>query len=216
MKNLVVLISGRGSNLEALLRTANEERWREELDAAVTAVISNRAGAVGLDVARRAGIATSIVDHTRFATREEFDRALSGEIDRYAPSVVVLAGFMRVLTPQFVRRYVGRLINIHPSLLPSFPGLKTHERALAAGVRVHGATVHFVTDEVDAGGIIAQAVVPVLPGDDAESLSARVLEQEHQLLPRAVRLVREQRVTWRNGHVSVTGAPAADLARLAS
>jgi phosphoribosylglycinamide formyltransferase-1 len=216
MKNIVVLISGRGSNLEALLRTASEECWRAELGAAITAVISNRADASGLGVARQAGITTSVVDHGRYPTREEFDRALAQEIDRHDPSIVVLAGFMRVLTPEFVRRYAGRLINIHPSLLPSFPGLRTHERALQAGVRVHGATVHFVSDVVDGGGIIAQAAVPVLPGDDAGALAARVLEQEHRLLPRAVRLVLEGRVRWLDGRVVVAGAVADDLARLAS
>jgi phosphoribosylglycinamide formyltransferase-1 len=216
MKNIVVLISGRGSNLEALLRTADEERWREALGAAVTAVISNRAVASGLEIARRAGIATRVVDHTGFATREEFDRALAEEIDRHDPSIVVLAGFMRVLTPEFVRRYAGRLVNIHPSLLPSFPGLRTHERALQAGVRVHGATVHFVSDVVDGGGIIAQAAVPVVPGDDASVLAARVLEQEHRLLPHAVRLVLEGRVRWQDGRVVVADATTDDLTRLAS
>ena len=214
MKNIVVLISGRGSNLEALLRAADEEKWREDPGAAVVAVISSRVDAAGLEVARRAGIATTVVDHRKFATREEFDRALAEQVDRHNPAVVVLAGFMRVLTPQFVRRYAGRLVNIHPSLLPAFPGLRTHERALAAGVRVHGATVHFVSDEVDAGGIISQAVVPVLPGDDAAALADRVLEQEHHLLPRAVRLVLEQRVRWQDGRVLVSGTATADLAVL--
>jgi phosphoribosylglycinamide formyltransferase-1 len=214
MKNIVVLISGRGSNLESLLRTADEEKWREEPGAAVVAVISNRVDAAGLEVARRAGIVTTVVDHGKFATREEFDRALAEQVDHHNPAVVVLAGFMRVLTPQFVRRYVGRLVNIHPSLLPAFPGLRTHERALAAGVRVHGATVHFVSDEVDSGGIISQAVVPVVPGDDAAVLADRVLEQEHRLLPRAVRLVLEQRVRWQDGRVLVSGTATADLAML--
>jgi phosphoribosylglycinamide formyltransferase-1 len=216
MKNIVVLISGRGSNLAALLRTADEEKWRERLDAAITAVISNRAEAAGLDIARRAGIATGVIDHRRFPSRDDFDRALALEIDRHAPTIVVLAGFMRVLTPKFVRQYAGRLINIHPSLLPSFPGLKTHERALAAGVRVHGATVHFVSDDVDTGGIIAQAVVPVLPGDDAATLSARVLEQEHRLLPSALRLVIERRVTWEGGRVQIASVPIAELVRFAA
>jgi phosphoribosylglycinamide formyltransferase-1 len=157
---------------------------------------------------------TTVVDHGKFATREEFDRALAEQVDHHNPAVVVLAGFMRVLTPQFVRRYVGRLVNIHPSLLPAFPGLRTHERALAAGVRVHGATVHFVSDEVDSGGIISQAVVPVVPGDDAAVLADRVLEQEHRLLPRAVRLVLEQRVRWQDGRVLVSGTATADLAML--
>jgi phosphoribosylglycinamide formyltransferase 1 len=214
MKNIVVLISGRGSNLAALLQTAHSERWSETLGAAVVAVISNRADAPGLEVAQRAGVATAVVDHRSFATRQEFDHALAAEIDRHQPALVLLAGFMRVLTPEFVRRYEGRLINIHPSLLPLFPGLKTHQRALDAGVRVHGATVHFVSDQVDSGGIIAQAVVPVLPGDDAETLSSRVLEQEHRLLPRALRLVLEQRVRWSGGQVDVHDVAGADLALL--
>ncbi|HQR19487.1 MAG TPA: phosphoribosylglycinamide formyltransferase [Burkholderiaceae bacterium] len=216
MKNIVVLISGRGSNLEALLRTAEEERWREQLGAAITAVISNRADAAGLEIARDSGIPTRVVDHTAFTTRDDFDRALADEIDHLRPAVVVLAGFMRVLTPQFVRRYAGRLINIHPSLLPAFPGLRTHERALDAGVRVHGATVHFVSDEVDAGGIIAQAAVLVRPGDDAPTLAARVLAQEHRLLPRSVRLVLEDRVRWDHGRVVTADVAAAELAWWAS
>lgn len=212
MKNIVVLISGRGSNLEALLQTAHAERWRDTIGAAIVAVISNRDDAPGLDLARHAGIATAVVDHRAFATRQKFDRALAAEVDRHEPALVLLAGFMRVLTPEFVRHYEGRLINIHPSLLPLFPGLKTHQRALDAGVRVHGATVHYVSDLVDSGGIIAQAVVPVLPGDDAETLASRVLAQEHRLLPRAVRLVLEQRVRWSDGHVAVQDVSAVDLA----
>jgi phosphoribosylglycinamide formyltransferase-1 len=212
MKKIVVLISGRGSNLEALLQAAHAERWRDTLGAVIVAVISNRADAPGLEVARREGIATVVIDHRAFATRQEFDGALSAEIDRHQPALVLLAGFMRVLTPEFVRRYDGRLINIHPSLLPLFPGLKTHQRALDAGVRVHGATVHYVSDDVDSGGIIAQAVVPVMPGDDAETLASRVLAQEHRLLPRALRLVLEQRVRWSDGHVAVQDVTASDLA----
>jgi phosphoribosylglycinamide formyltransferase-1 len=214
MKNIVVLISGRGSNLEALLQTARSERWSEMLGAAIVTVISNRVDAPGLEVAHRAGVATVVVDHRAFATRQEFDRVLAAEIDRHQPALVLLAGFMRVLTPEFVHRYDGRLINIHPSLLPLFPGLKTHQRALEAGVRVHGATVHYVSDLVDSGGIIAQAVVPVLPSDDAETLASRVLEQEHRLLPRALRLVLEQRVRWSGGQVTVHDVAGADLALL--
>ncbi len=214
MKNIVVLISGRGSNLAALLQTAQSERWSDTLDAAIVAVISNRDDAPGLELARRAGIATAVVDHRAFATRQEFDRALAAEVDRHEPALVLLAGFMRVLTPEFVRHYEGRLINIHPSLLPLFPGLKTHQRALDAGVRVHGATVHYVSDQVDSGGIIAQAVVPVLPGDDAQTLEIRVLAQEHRLLPRALRLVLEQRVRWSGGQVAVHDVAGADLALL--
>jgi phosphoribosylglycinamide formyltransferase-1 len=215
MKNIVVLISGRGSNLQALLQTAEQENWRDRLDAAITAVISNRADAAGLEIARRAGMPTAIVEHLGFASREDFDRALAAEINRHHPTLIVLAGFMRVLTPGFVRQYSGRIINVHPSLLPCFPGLKTHEQALAAGVRVHGATVHFVGEQVDAGGIIAQAVVAVRPDDDAATLASRVLEQEHCLLPHAVRLVLEERVRWLNGRVIVADAAPLELARLA-
>lgn len=212
MKNIVVLISGRGSNLEAVLRVAEAERWRDTLQAAVVAVISNRHDAAGLEIARRFGIATTIIEHTAFPTREAFDAALAAEIDRHDPAVVLLAGFMRVLTKDFVHRYAGRLINIHPSLLPLFPGLHTHRQALAAGVRVHGATVHFVSDAVDAGGIIAQAVVPVRPSDDEVTLAARVLEQEHRLLPHALRLLLEQRVAYVDGQVVVRDCGAPDLA----
>lgn len=211
MKNIVVLISGRGSNLEAVLRVAETEDWHETPGASIAAVISNRRDAAGLGIARAAGIATAVVEHATFASREAFDAALATEIDRYRPTLVVLAGFMRVLTPEFVRRYDGRLVNIHPSLLPLFPGLQTHRAALAAGVRVHGATVHFVSAEVDSGGIIAQAIVPVLPTDTEASLAARVLEQEHRLLPRALRLLLEGRVRLLEGRVDVTDCRAAEL-----
>ena len=174
---VVALISGRGSNLQALL----------EAGIPVSAVLSNVPGAGGLDIAARRGIATQVVPHRGFPTRGAFDGALAAAIDAHAPRLVVLAGFMRVLTADFVRRYEGRLLNIHPSLLPSFPGLHTHERALAEGVKAHGCTVHFVTPELDHGPIVAQGVVPVLPGDTAEALAARVLKLEHVLYPRAVR-----------------------------
>lgn len=216
MKNIVVLISGRGSNLEAVLHVAAAEHWLEELQAAVVAVISNRRDAPGLEIARRFGIATAVIEHSAFASREAFDAALASEVDRHDPALVVLAGFMRVLTKDFVQRYAGRLINIHPSLLPLFPGLQTHRQALAAGVRVHGATVHFVSDAVDAGGIIAQAVVPVRPSDDEGTLAARVLEQEHRLLPHALRLLLEQRVKYVDGRVVVRDCGAPDLALQAS
>lgn len=216
MKNIVVLISGRGSNLEAVLHVAAAEHWLEELQAAVVAVISNRRDAPGLEIARRFGIATTVIEHSAFASREAFDAALASEVDRHDPALVVLAGFMRVLTKDFVQRYAGRLINIHPSLLPLFPGLQTHRQALAAGVRVHGATVHFVSDAVDAGGIIAQAVVPVRPSDDEGTLAARVLEQEHRLLPHALRLLLEQRVKYVDGRVVVRDCGAPDLALQAS
>jgi phosphoribosylglycinamide formyltransferase-1 len=214
MKNIVVLISGRGSNLQAVLRAAEVEQWHAAPSARVIAVISNRPDAAGLEIARRAGIATAVLEHAAFASREAFDAALAAEIDRHQPALVVLAGFMRILTPGIVRRYAGRLVNIHPSLLPLFPGLRTHRQALCAGVRVHGATVHFVSSNVDSGGIIAQAVVPVLPTDTEESLAARVLEQEHRLLPRALRLVLEERVRLLEGRVIVEECGASDLALL--
>jgi phosphoribosylglycinamide formyltransferase-1 len=195
---VVVLISGRGSNMEALLAAGIP----------VAAVISNRADAKGLETAARRGIPTAIVEHRAFATREAFDEALAREIDRHAPRLVVLAGFMRVLTPGFVARYAGRLINIHPSLLPAFPGLDTHARALAAGVKVHGCTVHFVTAELDHGPIVVQAAVPVLDGDDAKTLAARVLEQEHVVYPRAVQWFLEGRLVIRDGRVRVEGNDA--------
>ncbi len=211
MKNIVVLISGRGSNLEALLQEAQRDNWRSTLDAAVVAVISNRADAPGLAVAERAGIATAFVDHRVHAGRLEFEQALIAAIDPHDPALVVLAGFMRVLTPAFVRHYAGRLINIHPSLLPLFPGLHTHRQALNAGVRVHGATVHFVSEGIDSGSIIAQAVVAVTPEDDEAALAARVLTQEHRLLPRAVRLVLERRIDCIDGRAITRGARADEL-----
>ncbi|MDQ3187326.1 MAG: phosphoribosylglycinamide formyltransferase [Pseudomonadota bacterium] len=194
MKNIVVLVSGRGSNLQALLFSATNERWEIEPGARIAAVISDRDEAEALGVARAHGIPVHVVSHAEPTSRVALEASLSQVIDGYAPALVVLAGFMRVLTPQFVRRYLGRLINIHPSLLPSFPGLNTHQRALQAGVRIHGATVHFVSAEVDAGAIIAQAAVPVFADDDEASLAARVLQQEHRLLPRVVRRVLDGRV----------------------
>jgi phosphoribosylglycinamide formyltransferase-1 len=214
MKGIVVLISGRGSNLEAVLAAAHRERWSAALDASVVAVISNRPDAPGLEVATRHRVTTATVDHRQFGDRDEFDRALAAEIDRHRPAIVLLAGFMRVLGAEFVRRYAGRLINIHPSLLPAFPGLRTHEEALAAGVRIHGATVHFVSEQVDAGAIIAQAAVPVHPDDDVATLAARVLEQEHRLLPRALRLMLEGRIRFDSGRAQVHGAASSDLALL--
>ena len=186
MKNIVILISGGGSNMAAIVREAQRGHWRETLGAQVAAVISNRADAGGLALAREQQIATDVVDHKGFADREAFDTALAAAIDRHSPTLVVLAGFMRILTPRFVQRYSGRLLNIHPSLLPAFPGLHTHQRAIDAGCRVAGATVHQVTAELDHGPILAQAVVPVLPADTAETLAARVLSQEHQVYPRAI------------------------------
>lgn len=186
MKNIVILISGSGSNMAAIVRTAQRDHWRKIFGAQVAAVISNRPDAQGLAVAREHLIATEVVDHKRFATREAFDAELAAVIDRRQPSLVVLAGFMRILTPAFVTRYDGRLINIHPSLLPAFAGLNTHQRAIDAGCQVAGATVHRVTAELDHGPILAQAAVPVLSDDTAQSLSERVLTQEHLIYPRAI------------------------------
>lgn len=186
MKNLVILISGSGSNMAAIVAAAQRERWQQRLGARVAAVISNRADAAGLQLAQAQGLATQVLDHKSFATREAFDACLQALIDAYQPTLVLLAGFMRILTPAFVQHYQGRLLNIHPSLLPAFPGLHTHQRALDAGCKVAGATVHWVTQELDHGAIVAQAVVPVLPTDSATSLAARVLTQEHVLYPQAV------------------------------
>lgn len=186
MKQIVILISGTGSNMAALVRAAEREDWAGRLGARIAAVISNRPGARGLQTARDAGIATAVVDHQAFDGREAFDAALMAEIDRHDPALVLLAGFMRILTPGFVAHYAGRLINIHPSLLPAFPGLHTHQRALDEGCKLAGATVHHVTAELDHGRILAQAAVPVLPGDSADALAARVLTQEHLIYPRAV------------------------------
>ncbi|PUE09113.1 phosphoribosylglycinamide formyltransferase [Limnohabitans sp. T6-5] len=186
MKNIVILISGSGSNMAAIVRAAEQERWSERLNARVAAVISNKADAAGLEMAKAHGIATSVLDHKSFASREDFDAALMAEIDLFSPELVVLAGFMRILTPGFVAHYAGRLINIHPSLLPAFPGLNTHQRAIDAGCQFAGATVHQVTADLDHGPILAQAVVPVLFDDTAEVLAARVLTQEHLIYPRSV------------------------------
>jgi phosphoribosylglycinamide formyltransferase-1 len=187
MKNhIVILISGTGSNMAAIVRAAAADRWAQRFDARVAAVISNKADAGGIAFAQAQGIATAVVPHKDFATREEFDAALAARIDVHSPVLVVLAGFMRILTPGFVARYEGRLLNIHPSLLPAFPGLHTHRRAIEAGCRVAGVTVHQVTAELDHGPILDQAVVPVLPGDTEDTLAERVLSQEHRLYPRAI------------------------------
>ena len=186
MKNIVILISGGGSNMAAMVRTAQQQQWDKRLGARVAAVVSNKADAAGLAFAQAQGIATEVLDHKRFATREAFDAALAERIDRHDPALAVLAGFMRILTPGFVAHYAGRLINIHPSLLPAFTGLHTHQRAIDAGCKFAGCTVHQVTAELDVGPILDQAVVPVLPGDTAASLAARVLTQEHVVYPRAV------------------------------
>ncbi len=194
MKNLVILISGRGSNMEAILRASAAEHW----PVTISAVISNKADASGLKTAAAAGIATAVVEHKQYPDRDSFDAALATVIDEYAPDLVVLAGFMRILTPGFVQRYQGRLLNIHPSLLPSFPGLATHRQAIEAGVRFHGATVHFVTPVLDHGPIVEQAVVPVMDDDTEDTLAARVLQQEHIIYPRAVRDLLEGRA-WLDG-----------------
>lgn len=186
MKNIVILISGGGSNMAAIVRAAERDRWAERFGARIAAVISNKAEAGGLALARSHGIATAVVPHQSFDSREAFDAALAEAVDAHAPALVVLAGFMRILTPGFVARYAGRLVNIHPSLLPAFPGLHTHQRAIEAGCKVAGVTVHQVTAELDHGPILAQAVVPVLPGDTAATLASRVLSQEHLLYPRAI------------------------------
>ncbi|OYU31201.1 MAG: phosphoribosylglycinamide formyltransferase [Comamonadaceae bacterium PBBC2] len=186
MKNIVILISGSGSNMAAIVRAAEQERWADRLQARVAAVISNKADAAGLAYAQERGIATAVLDHKAFASREEFDAALMARIDAFSPTLVVLAGFMRILTPGFVAHYAGRLLNIHPSLLPAFPGLNTHQRAIDAGCKFAGATVHQVTADLDHGPILDQAVVPVLADDTAEELAARVLTQEHLIYPRAV------------------------------
>jgi phosphoribosylglycinamide formyltransferase 1 len=208
MKNIVILISGRGSNMEALIAA----RAAGDLPVNIAAVISNRAAAQGLETAAKAGIATHFIDHQAFAGREAFDAALAECIDGFAPDLVVLAGFMRILSDGFVRHYAGRLINIHPSLLPSFPGLHTHRRALEEGVRIHGCTVHFVTPALDHGPVIIQAAVPVLDDDSEDSLAARVLAQEHRVYAQAVRWFAEDRLRLENGRVRLAGglpAPAA-------
>ena len=186
-KHIVILISGAGSNMAAIVRAAQAQDWKGAFGARVAAVISNRPAAAGLQLAQSLGVSASVLDHQGFASREAFDAALMQQIDRHQPVLVVLAGFMRILTPAFVQHYAGRLVNIHPSLLPAFPGLNTHQRALDAGCIEAGCTVHQVTVELDHGPILGQTSVPVLPGDSAKSLAARVQMQEHLLYPRAIR-----------------------------
>lgn len=200
---LVVLISGRGSNLQAILDQAASGEWPVE----IAAVISNRPGVQGLERARQAGVPALELDHKVFPDRPEFEAALIELIDRQRPNLVILAGFMRILTPHFTGHYRGRLLNIHPSLLPKFPGLHTHERALAAGETEHGATIHFVTEELDGGPIMVQARVPVLPNDDPDALAARVLTQEHRLYPQAIRWFAEGRVRLAGEQVEFDGQP---------
>ena len=190
MKNIVILISGGGSNMAAIVRCAQHNRWAEHYEARVAAVVSNKADAEGLAFARSQGLPTVVLDHKAYASRDDFDAALIRVIDGYdtpqAKPLVVLAGFMRILTPDFVAHYAGRLVNIHPSLLPAFTGLNTHARAIEAGCKFAGATVHLVTAELDQGAILAQAIVPVLAGDTAASLAQRVLSQEHRIYPQAI------------------------------
>jgi phosphoribosylglycinamide formyltransferase-1 len=199
MKNIVILISGRGSNMQAILEA--------KLPLNVAAVISNKAEAKGLEIAQQHGVATQVLNHRDYPDRESFDRALAALIDSHHADLVVLAGFMRILSPWFVEHYRNRLVNIHPSLLPAFTGLDTHARALAEGVKVHGCTVHFVTHELDRGPIIAQAAVPVLSDDNEETLAARVLAQEHRIYPAALRWFAEDRLEIRaGGTVALRGA----------
>lgn len=201
VKNIVILISGRGSNMEAIVRSAQAEQWESVLQARIAGVISNRPQAAGLAIARDLGVPTLALDHKIYATREAFDAALAQAIDAWQPDLVLLAGFMRVLTAGFVSRYAGRLMNIHPSLLPSFAGLDTHQRALDTGVKIHGSTVHFVTPDLDDGSIIIQAAVPVLAQDDASTLATRVLQQEHRIYPLAVRWFVEGQLQVEQGRV---------------
>jgi phosphoribosylglycinamide formyltransferase-1 len=199
MRRIVILISGRGSNMRAVIRAAQNEKW----PAQIAAVISNKADATGLAYAAEHGIPCVAISHKDYPTREDFDIALQSKIDSFAPDLVVLAGFMRVLTTPLVTHYAGRMLNIHPSLLPSFVGLATHRQALAAGVKLHGATVHFVTAELDHGPIVAQAAVPVLEDDTEETLAARVLEQEHIIYPHAIRCFVEGRLSLVDGVVRI-------------
>jgi phosphoribosylglycinamide formyltransferase-1 len=204
VKKIVILISGRGSNMEAIVAACRTEGW----SAQVASVIASKPGAAGLQFAAATGIPTAIVDSKSYSSRALFEAALAEAIDAHAPDCVVLAGFMRVLTEQFVHRYADRMLNIHPSLLPAFPGLDTHARALAAGVRVHGATVHFVSPIVDAGPIVAQAVVPLRAGDTADALAARVLAAEHRLFPKAIEWFLSGRAVLADGRVTLHEAIA--------
>lgn len=210
MRNIVILISGRGSNMQAIVEAAQQERW----PARIAAVISNRADAKGLAYAAQHGIPALTVASADYASRALFDAALQEAVDVFEPDLLVLAGFMRILTPGFVAHYAGRLLNIHPSLLPSFPGLATHEQALAAGVKLHGATVHFVTAELDHGPIVAQAAVAVHADDTPDTLAERILVQEHQMYPRAVRWFIEGHLKLVNNLVQI--APAAHSSSMAT
>ncbi len=212
MKNIVVLLSGRGSNFEAILRKAREEDWEKNAGLRIAAAISNRPGAAGLEKARAAGVDAIAVDHKAYPTREAFEADLIKAIEPYDPAVIVLAGFMRILTEGFVSRFEGKILNIHPALLPLFPGLDTHRRCIEAGCRVHGATVHFVSSVLDGGAIIGQAVVPVLSSDTPETLAARLLPWEHTVYPLCVRAVGEGRVRLENGRAVMDDETARELA----
>lgn len=211
MKNIVILLSGRGSNFVSIVKEAERAGWAKE-GLKIACVVSNRPGAAGLERAKEFGIDAFCEDHKTYETREAFENAVIDILDRYDPAVVVLAGFMRVLTPNFVNHFGGRILNIHPALLPLFKGLDTHQRALDAGVRLHGCTVHFVSAELDGGSIIGQAAVPVLASDTAETLAARVLRLEHILYPRAVYAVASGRVRIENGRTVTDDETAKYLA----
>ena len=201
MKRIVILISGRGSNLQSILDA--------RLDAQIAAVISNNPAARGIDIARSAGVDTAVIDHRAFPDRASFEAVLADKVDSYRPDLLVLAGFMRILTEGFIKRFRNRIMNIHPSLLPAFPGVDTHRRALQEGVRIHGCTVHFVTPDLDHGPIVVQAAVPVLPGDDEDRLAARVLEQEHRIYPEAIRWYLDGRLKFDGNRVTVSAGRSA-------
>ena len=201
MKRIVILISGRGSNLQSILDA--------RLDAQIAAVISNNPAARGINIARSAGVDTAVIDHRAFPDRASFEAVLADKVDSYRPDLLVLAGFMRILTEGFIKRFSNRIMNIHPSLLPAFPGVDTHRRALQEGVRIHGCTVHFVTPDLDHGPIVVQAAVPVLPGDDEDRLAARVLEQEHRIYPEAIRWYLDGRLKFDGNRVTVSAGRSA-------
>jgi len=204
MKRIVILISGRGSNLQSILDA--------KLDVQIAAVISNNPAARGIDIARSAGVDTAVIDHRAFPDRASFEAVLADKVDSYRPDLLVLAGFMRILTEGFIKRFRNRIMNIHPSLLPAFPGVDTHRRALQGGVRIHGCTVHFVTPDLDHGPIVVQAAVPVLPGDDEDRLAARVLEQEHRIYPEAIRWYLDGRLKFDGNRVTVSAGRSAPAA----
>jgi phosphoribosylglycinamide formyltransferase-1 len=195
----VVLISGSGSNLQSIIDNA------DNIDLTISCVISNKADAYGLERAKQAGIPQHIIEHTEFASREEFDQALSETIDQYSPNIVILAGFMRILTSEFTQKYCGKMLNIHPSLLPKFQGLNTHQRVIEAGESEHGVSIHFVTEELDGGPVIAQSNIPVLEDEDVNSLAARVLVEEHKLYPKVIHWFTQGRLKLDNGNAILDG-----------